>query len=102
LPLSGDLLLLPRAGLLLDPPVLVEAVEVPRRPLVLPPLIDVELEVADQPEVAGRAREQLRLDALGPDHVRAADVDEDAAVARLLRPAPLQRQDVVGVVLLGN
>src|SRR5262249_44735011 len=44
----------------------------------------------------------LRLERLRPDLVRAADVAEHAAVARLAGPAPLDLQHVVAVVLLGD
>src|SRR5262249_40323053 len=91
--LAGDDVLVPLADGLLDA-LLDHAEEVALAARVLAGLIDGELEAVHQPELAGVVGHELGLDALGPDLVRAADVDEDAAVAglalgRLLAPLPL-------------
>src|SRR5439155_19208845 len=65
-----------------------------------------KLKVVHQPEIARIITEKLRLNALGPNLVRAADVDEHAAIALVVvafrGPPPLNLEHVVAVLLLGD
>src|SRR5262249_54259551 len=95
-----DPVLVPFADLLLDRLVRLHPEEVPRLLGVLAVLVYVHLEAVHQPDVAGAAGEQLRLPAFRPDLVLAGGVAEHPAVAGLGRPAPLDLQHVVAVLLL--
>ena len=61
-----------------------------------------QLEAIDEPEIAGLLGLQLCFDALRPNLVFAADVKEDAAVARFGRPAPLHAENIIAIFLLGQ
>src|SRR5262249_35734733 len=104
-PLARDLVLVPFADRLLDARFL-HAVVVNVVVLVLARLIDRELETVYEPEIACVIAVELGLDAPGPDLVRSADVDEDAAVALVVvafgRPAPLHLEHVIGELLVGD